>query len=41
VAVFEGSLFLGFAPEDFAKHLNRAVGVERRIDVAPLIRSTQ
>ena len=41
VAVFEGSLFFCFAPEDFAKHLNRAVGVERRIDVAPLIRSTQ
>jgi len=29
VVVFEGSLFLGFAPEDFVV----AVGVERRIDV--------
>ena len=31
VAVFEGSLFLGLAPED----LVIAVGVERRIDVPP------
>jgi len=33
VAVFEGPLFLRLAPEDFALMLNRAVGIERRIDV--------
>ena len=33
MAVFEGSLFLRLAPEDFPKILHRAVGVERRIDV--------